>query len=154
MSDKTLASNRKATFEFFLLEHFEAGLALQGSEIKSMRAGQVSLAEAYVSVEDNLQAWLINAHSAPYDAASYHNHDPKRPRRLLLHKKEIRELRNAIKLKGVAVVPVKIYLKDGRAKLDLAIGKGKKLYDKRSSIAERDMEREVARDFRASRDNP
>jgi len=154
MSDKTLASNRKATFEFFLLEHYEAGLALQGSEIKSMRAGQVSLAEAYVSVEDNLQAWLINAHIAPYDAASYHNHDPKRPRRLLLHKKEIRELRNAIKLKGVAVVPVKIYLKDGRAKLDLAIGKGKKLYDKRSSIAERDMEREVARDFRARRDNP
>jgi SsrA-binding protein len=152
MSEKTLASNRKATFEYFLLEHFEAGLALQGSEIKSMRAGQVSLAEAYVSVEDNLQAWLINAHIAPYDAASYHNHDPKRPRRLLLHKKEIRELRNAIKLKGVTVVPVKIYLKDGRAKLDLAIGKGKKLYDKRSSIAERDMEREVARDFRARRD--
>jgi SsrA-binding protein len=153
MTDKILASNRKATFEYFLLEHFEAGLALQGSEIKSMRAGQVSLAEAYVSVEDNLEAWLINAHVAPYDAASYHNHDPKRPRRLLLHKKEIRELRDAIRLKGVTVVPVRIYLKDGRAKLDLAIGKGKKLYDKRNSIAERDMERENARDFRARRDH-
>jgi SsrA-binding protein len=152
MSEKTLASNRKATFEYFLLEHFEAGLSLQGSEIKSMRAGQVSLAEAYVSVEDNLQAWLINAHIAPYDAASRNNHDPKRPRRLLLHKKEIRELRQAIKLKGVTIVPVKIYLKDGRAKLDLAIGKGKKLYDKRDSIAERDMQRETERDFRAKRD--
>lgn len=152
MIEKTLASNRKATFEFFLLEHFEAGLALQGSEIKSMRAGQVSLAEAYVSVEDDLQAWLINAHIAPYDAASRNNHDPKRPRRLLLHKKEIRELRNAIRLKGVTVVPVKIYLKDGRAKLDMAIGKGKKLYDKRDSIAERDMQRDIDRGFRAKRD--
>ena len=152
MIEKTLASNRKATFEYFLLEHYEAGLSLQGSEIKSMREGQVSLAEAYVSVEDNLQAWLINAHIAPYDAASRNNHDPKRPRRLLLHKKQIRELRDAIRLKGVTVVPVKIYLKDGRAKLDLAIGKGKKLYDKRNSIAEHDMQREAARDFRANRD--
>lgn len=153
MTEKNLASNRKVTFEYFLLEHFEAGLVLQGSEIKSMRAGQVSLAEAYVSVEDNLQAWLINAHVAPYDAASRNNHDPKRPRRLLLHKKQIRELRDAIRLKGVTVVPVRIYLKDGRAKLDLAIAKGKKLYDKRNSIAERDMQREAERDFRASRDH-
>jgi SsrA-binding protein len=153
MIEKTLASNRKATFEYFLLEHFEAGLVLQGSEIKSMRAGQVSLAEAFVDVEDDLQAWLINAHIAPYDAASRNNHDPKRPRRLLLHKKEIRELRDAIRLKGVTVVPVKIYLKDGRAKLDMAIGKGKKLYDKRNSIAERDMQRETERDFRSKRDH-
>jgi SsrA-binding protein len=148
MPEKTLASNRKVTFEFFLLEHFEAGLALQGSEIKSLRAGQASLAEAYVTVEDNLEAWLINAHIAPYDAASHYNHDPKRPRRLLLHKKEIRELREAVRQKGVTIVPVKIYLKDGRAKIEIASAKGKKLYDKRATIAERDQQREWDRDQR------
>lgn len=146
MAEKTLATNRKATFEFFLLEHFEAGIALQGSEIKSLRAGQASLAEAYVSIEEDLEAWLVNAHIAPYDAASHYNHDPKRPRRLLLHKKEIRELWDSVRLKGVTVIPIRIYLKDGRAKLDLAIAKGKKLYDKRASIAERDMEREASRE--------
>jgi SsrA-binding protein len=146
MAEKTIATNRKATFEFFLLEHFEAGMALQGSEIKSLRAGQASLAEAYVSVEEDLEAWLVNAHIAPYDAASHYNHDPKRPRRLLLHKREIRELWDAVRLKGVTIVPIRIYLKDGRAKLDIAIAKGKKLYDKRASIAERDMEREASRE--------
>jgi SsrA-binding protein len=147
MGDKNLATNRKATFEYFLMEHFEAGLSLQGSEIKSMREGQVSLAEAYVDII-NLEAWLINAHIAPYDAASINNHDPKRPRRLLMHKREIRELWDAVRLKGVTIIPVRIYLKDGRAKLDLAIAKGKKLYDKRASIAERDEQRERAREGR------
>ncbi len=146
-NEKNLASNRKATFEYFLMEHFEAGLALQGSEIKSLRAGQASLAEAYVDIID-LQAWLVNAHIAPYDAASHYNHDPKRARRLLLHKREIRELWDAVRLKGVTVIPVRIYLKDGRAKLDLAIAKGKKLYDKRASIAERDAQRERDREGR------
>jgi SsrA-binding protein len=147
MGEKNLATNRKATFEYFLMEHFEAGLSLQGSEIKSMREGQVSLAEAYVDII-NLEAWLINAHIAPYDAASINNHDPKRPRRLLMHKREIRELWDAVRLKGVTIIPVRIYLKDGRAKLDLAIAKGKKLYDKRASIAERDEQRERAREGR------
>jgi SsrA-binding protein len=147
MGEKNLATNRKATFEYFLMEHFEAGLSLQGSEIKSLRDGQVSLAEAYVDII-NLEAWLVNAHIATYDAASINNHDPKRMRRLLLHKKEIRELWDAVRLKGVTVVPVRIYLKDGRAKLDLAIAKGKKLYDKRASIAERDEQRERAREGR------
>jgi SsrA-binding protein len=144
---KVVASNRKAQFEYFLLEHFEAGLALQGTEIKSIRAGQVSLTEAYVQV-DGREAWLVEAHISPYDPASRFNHDPKRTRRLLLHKKEIRELWNEVRLKGVTVVPVKIYLKDGRAKLDLAIAKGKKLFDKRASIAERDAERETRRQER------
>ncbi len=148
MPDKTLATNRKATFEYFLLEHFEAGISLQGSEIKSLRAGQASLAEAYIDII-NLEAWLVNAHIAPYDAASIFNHDPKRSRRLLLHKREIRELWDAVRLKGVTVIPVRIYLKDGRAKLDLAIAKGKKLYDKRASIAERDAQRERDREGRA-----
>jgi SsrA-binding protein len=141
---KIVAKNRKAEFEYFLLEHFEAGISLQGSEIKSIRAGQVSLQEAYIQV-DGRDAWLVGAHIAPYEAASYSNHDPKRNRRLLLHKREIRELWNAIRQKGVTVVPVRMYLKDGRAKLDIAIAKGKKLYDKRQEIAKKDVERDLAR---------
>jgi SsrA-binding protein len=147
---KVVASNRKAHFEYFLLEHYEAGLALQGTEIKSVRAGQVSLSEAYVQV-DGREAWLVESHIAPYDPASRFNHDPKRQRRLLLHKREILELWNAVRLKGVTIVPVQIYLKDGRAKLDLAVAKGKKLYDKRAVIADRDAEREAKRDERESR---
>lgn len=145
MSDKVVATNRKAHFEYFLLEHFEAGLSLQGTEIKSIRAGQISLQEAYVSV-DGKDAWLVNAHIAPYDmAGARNNHDPLRPRRLLLHKSEIRELFDAVRLKGVTIVPVRVYLKDGRAKLDLAVAKGKHLYDKRQEIAKRDAEREQQR---------
>jgi SsrA-binding protein len=146
MGVKVVANNRKAHFEYFLLEHFEAGLALQGSEIKSIRAGQMSLQEAYIRIDENGQeAWLINAHIAPYDPASRYNHDPVRPRRLLLHKREIREMWDAVRLKGVTIVPVQVYLKEGRAKLDMAIAKGKKQYDKRQEIAKRDAEREVAR---------
>lgn len=144
MESKIVAKNRKAEFEFFLLEHFEAGISLQGSEIKSIRAGQVSLQEAYIQV-DGKEAWLVGSHVAPYEAASYTNHDPKRSRRLLLHKKEIRELFDAVRQKGVTIVPVRMYLKEGRAKLDIAIAKGKKLYDKRQDIAKKDMERDMAR---------
>jgi SsrA-binding protein len=144
MSVKVIASNRKANFEYFLLEHFEAGIALQGSEIKSIRAGQISLAEAYVQV-DGREAWLIGAHIAPYDPASRYNHDPIRPRRLLLHRREIKGLWDAVRQKGVTIVPVRVYLKEGRAKVDIAIGKGKKLYDKRHEIAKRDLERDIDR---------
>jgi SsrA-binding protein len=148
MPVKIVAKNRKAHFDFFLLEHFEAGLSLQGSEIKSIRAGQVSLTEAYIRIENGREAWLENAHIAPYDAASHYNHDPKRPRRLLLHSREIRELWNSVRIKGVTIVPVQLYLKDGLAKLDIAIAKGKKQYDKRHEIAERDQEREIKRSGR------
>jgi len=144
MNVKVVATNRKARFEYFLLEHYEAGLALQGSEIKSIRAGQVSLAEAYVRVEGN-QAWLMEAHIAPYAQANRYNHDPKRPRRLLLHSKEIRELWDAVRQKGVTIVPTRVYLKEGRAKLEIAIAKGKKLHDKRQAIAQREAEREIER---------
>jgi SsrA-binding protein len=144
---KVVATNRKARFEFFLLEHFEAGIALQGSEIKSVRAGQISLSEAYIQV-DGREAWLIEAHIATYNPASRFNHDPKRPRRLLLHRKEILEMWNEVRTKGVTIIPVQVYLKDGRAKLDIAVAKGKKLYDKRATIADRDMEREVRREDR------
>ena len=147
MEIKVVARNRKANFEYFLLEHFEAGISLQGSEIKSIRAGQVSLQEAYVQV-DGQEAWLIDAHIAPYDPASYANHDPRRPRRLLLHKKEIREMWNAIRQKGVTIIPTQMYLKEGRAKVEIAIAKGKKLYDKREAIARKDAEREQMRSTR------
>jgi len=149
MGVKVVASNRKAHFEYFLLEHFEAGIALQGSEIKSIRAGQMSLAEAYIRIDEvGREAWLMNAHIAPYDPASIFNHDPIRPRRLLLHKNEIRELWNSVRQKGVTLVPVQVYLKDGRAKVDLAIARGKKLYDKRQEIAKRDQQRDGERERR------
>lgn len=144
MSVKVIATNRKAKFEYILLERFDAGIALYGSEIKSIRAGQVSLSESYVMVEEN-QAWLINAHIAPYDPASRQNHDPLRPRQLLLRKREIKELWNDIRLKGITVIPIKLYLKDGLAKLEIALAKGKKLYDKRHEIAKKDLQRNLAR---------
>ena len=145
MEIKTVATNRKANFEYFLLERLEAGISLQGTEIKSVRNGQMSLQEAYVQV-DARNAFLINAHIAPYNPANRYNHDPLRPRRLLLHKKEIRELWNQVRIKGVTIVPVKVYLKGGRAKLEIALARVKKNYDKRDSIAQRDMECENRRD--------
>jgi len=147
MDIKVVATNRKAKFEYFLLEEFEAGLSLQGSEIKSIRAGQISLAEAYIKV-DGINAWLVEAHVAPYEQANRNNHDPKRPRRLLLHKKEIKKLWDAIRQKGVTIIPTRIYLKGGRAKLEIAIARGKKLYDKRAAIAKRETDREIERQIR------
>lgn len=143
---KVVATNRKAGHEFFLLDRFEAGIALQGSEIKSVRAGQISLAEAYVRV-DGKEAWLEDAHIAPYEQAGPFNHEPRRPRRLLLHRREIRELWDVVRQKGMTIVPTRVYLKNGRAKLEIAVAKGKKLYDKREAIAKRDAEREIERDF-------
>lgn len=145
MSVKVVATNRKARFEYFLLDEFEAGLALQGSEIKSVRAGQVSLNDAYVHIENGREAWLMDAHIAPYLQANRFNHDPKRPRRLLLHRREIRVLWNAVRQKGMTIVPTRLYLKDGLAKLEIALARGKKLHDKREAIARRDAEREARR---------
>lgn len=145
--NKSIAKNRKAEFEYFLLERYEAGIALHGSEIKSIRMGQVSLQEAFVQVTEN-EAWLRDAHIAVYNPASYTNHDPKRQRQLLLNKKEIRELWTAVRQKGVSVVPVKMYLKNGRAKIEIAIAKGKKLYDKRQILEKKDMERDISRSIK------
>jgi SsrA-binding protein len=142
---KVVAHNRKAGFEYFLFERFEAGLALKGSEIKSIRSGQISLAESYIRVDED-NAWLIEAHIAPYVQANRFNHDPKRPRRLLLHRKEIHEMWDAVRQKGVTIVPIRVYLKNGRAKLEIAIAKGKKMHDKREAIARRDAEREMERE--------
>lgn len=145
---KIVANNRKASFEYFLLEKFEAGLVLNGSEIKSIRAGQMSIQEAFVDIENGEQAWLVEAHIAPYEQANRFNHDPKRKRKLLLHKKQIRELWNNVRIKGMTVVPTRVYLKDGRAKIEIALAKGKKVYDKRATIAKRDEARSAERETR------
>ena len=146
---KIVANNRKASFEYFLLEKFEAGLVLHGSEIKSIRAGQMSIQESYIDIENGEQAWLVEAHIAPYEQANRFNHEPKRRRKLLLHKKQIRELWNNVRIKGMTVVPTRVYLKDGRAKIEIALAKGKKAYDKRATIAKRDEARSAERETRA-----
>ncbi len=142
---KIVATNRKAKFEYFLLEKLEAGIALHGSEIKSIRAGQISLAESYVQVNER-EAWLMEAHIAPYEqSGKFFNHEPRRPRKLLLHGDQIRKLWEDVRQKGVTIVPTRVYLKNGRAKIEIAVAKGKKLYDKRQAIAKRDAEREQRR---------
>lgn len=146
---KIVSSNRKAGFEYALLEKFEAGIELKGSEIKSIRAGQVSIQEAYVDVQNGRQAWLLEAHIAPYEqSGKFFNHEPRRKRRLLLHKKQIRELWNNVRIKGMTIVPTRVYLKDGRAKVEIALAKGKKAHDKRATIAKRDEARDKERAMR------
>jgi SsrA-binding protein len=147
MSTKTVATNRKATHEYHILDTYEAGIALQGSEIKSIRAGKISLAQAYVTV-DNGEAWLLNAHIATYDQASHYNHDPLRPRKLLLHRSELHRMWNDVRQKGATIIPLRVYLKHGLAKVEIAVAKGKKLYDKRAEIAKRDTERDIERQLR------
>ena len=147
MDVKNIATNRKASHEYFFFDKFEAGIVLQGSEIKSIRAGQISLNEAYVRVERG-EAWLMDAHVAPYTLAHQFNHAPRRPRKLLLHQSEIRQLENDVRQKGVTVVPLRVYIKEGKAKVEIAIAKGKKLYDKRQVIAKRDAERDLERSIR------
>ena len=141
---KVVATNRKASHDYFLGERLEAGLVLQGSEIKSVRAGQVSLREAYVKT-DGREAWLVNAHIAPYDPASRENHDPKRPRKLLLHRKEISRAFSHVRERGDTLIPVRLLLKRGRAKLELALARGKRDYDKRQATAAREARREMER---------
>lgn len=141
---KTIATNRKAHHDYNILETLEAGIVLSGSEIKSVRASQVSLGEAYVKPE-NGELWLINAYIARYDAASYMGHDPTRQRKLLVHRKELVRLTARLAEKGLTLVPLRMYLKDSIAKLEIGLGRGKKLYDKRETIARRDAEREIER---------
>lgn len=145
MGEKTVATNRKARFEYFILETYEAGLSLQGTEIKSIRAGQVSIAEAYVQIKNGREAWLVNCHVSPYEPASRFNHNPLRERRLLLNKKEIRELWDQVRMKGLTIVPLRIYFSHGYAKIEIGVARGKKNYDKRQDIAKRDFERETSR---------
>ncbi len=141
---KTIATNRKAYHNYFIQDSIEAGISLTGTEIKSLRSGRVSLGEAYVRPEAG-ELWLVNAHIARYEAASRLSHEPRRPRKLLLHRKEINSLSSRIAEKGLTLVPLRIYLKDSLAKVSIALAKGKKLYDKRESITRREVEREMGR---------
>ncbi len=147
MNIKVVATNRKAKFEYFLEDQFEAGIALKGSEIKSIRAGQMSIKEAYIRVDER-EAWLLEAYIAPYAEANRFNHEPRRPRQLLLHKREIRKLRDTTRKKGLTIIPTKVYLKGGRAKVEIALARGKKLHDKRQTIAQREIERDLKRQMR------
>jgi len=141
---KTLATNRKAYHDYHIQDKIEAGIVLTGTEIKSIRAGRVSLGEAYVRPEGG-ELWLLNAHIARYEASSYLSHEPRRPRKLLLHRKQINNLTSKVSEKGLTLVPLKLYIKDSIAKVEVALAKGKKLYDKRESIARRETEREIGR---------
>jgi SsrA-binding protein len=144
MAIKTVATNRKAYHNYNIGDSLEAGITLTGTEIKSIRAGRVTLGDAYVRPEDG-ELWLLNAHIARYEAGSYLSHEPTRPRKLLLHRKQIANLTSQIAEKGLTLVPLKLYLKDSLAKIEIALAKGKKLYDKRESITRRELEREIGR---------
>jgi len=144
VSIKIVATNRKARHQYQFHDTFEAGMVLVGSEIKSIRAGRVSLQDGYVSFEAG-EAWLVNVHIAPYDPANKQNHEPRRRRKLLLHRREIDRLRSRVQERGYTVVPTKLYLKGGRAKVEIALVRGKKQYDKRQTLAERDSKRQVER---------
>ncbi|MFA6667080.1 MAG: SsrA-binding protein SmpB [Bacilli bacterium] len=139
---KILVQNKKAFFNYFLSDFLECGIELEGSEIKSIRAGGCSISDSYVIIRNN-EAFILNMNIAPYDKASNFTHDPLRTRKLLLHKKEIKKLSDKITLDGYTIVPTKIYLKKGLCKVEVALGKGKKLYDKRETIKERDINRHL-----------
>ena len=144
MPDKTVAVNRRAHHQYAIEETLEAGLALTGTEIKSIRAGRVNLAEAYARIERG-EAWLIGAHIAPYEQGNRNTHEPTRTRKLLLHRDQIAELVGRTQAKGFTLVPMKLYIRNGMAKLEIGIGRGKKEFDKRRTIAERDARRDLER---------
>ncbi|MDP6332672.1 MAG: SsrA-binding protein SmpB, partial [SAR324 cluster bacterium] len=137
--------NRKARFEYEIQNTMEVGIVLKGTEVKSIRAGQINITESFCRVDDHLQVYLLNAHVSQYDFGNIHNHDPLRPRRLLLHRSEIRRLYGQVKEQGLTLIPIKIYLKGGIIKMELALGRGKKMYDKRQTMKKRDAERDVER---------
>jgi len=142
--EKNIATNKKAYYEYIILEKYEAGIALTGTEVKSLRGGKANLQDSYAKIE-NGEAWLFNCHISPYEKGSYNNQDPKRKRKLLLNKSEIRKLIGATQQKGLTLIPVRMYFKRGYAKVELALAKGKHSYDKRESIKERMQKREIDR---------
>jgi len=142
--EKLIATNRQARHEYHIEETVEAGLVLTGTEVKSLRGGRVTLGEAFARVERG-EAWLLHLHIPPYDAGNIFNHDPLRPRKLLLHQREIRRLAEAAARKGYTLVPLRLYFRRGRARVELALGRGKKLYDKREAIGQREAQRQAQR---------
>jgi SsrA-binding protein len=143
---ETVAVNRKARHDYDISDTIEAGLVLTGTEIKSVRAGQVNLSDAYARVEKG-EAWLINAHIAPFERGNRYNHEPRRERKLLLHRREIDQLMGRAQAKGLTIVPLRLYLSRGRAKVELGLARGKQLHDRRRDIAARDTRRELEREL-------
>jgi len=141
---QSIAKNRRASHDYSLLETWEAGLALTGTEVKSLRNGKANLSDAYGIVRDG-EVYLLNLHIPPYERGGYVNHEPTRTRKLLLHRREIRKMIGAVERQGLTLVPLELYFKDGRAKVAIALGKGKKLHDKRDDERRRDDERDMAR---------
>ena len=138
-----IASNKKARFDYHLLDTFEAGLVLQGSEVKSLRSSNASLLEAFVQLDNNGEAWLMRCHIPQYTQANRNNHEPRRPRKLLLHQREIVKLRRGIQEKGMTIMPLRLYFKGSLVKLEIALAKGKKQHDKRQTLKERDAKRQI-----------
>jgi SsrA-binding protein len=145
VAEKSVATNRRARFDYEIIEVVEAGIVLTGSEIKSVRAGKMSLQEGFVEIVGG-EAWLVDAHIASYERAGYADHEPLRRRKLLLHKRQIADLGQGVRVKGFTLVPLRAYLRDGRAKVEIALARGKKDRDKREAIRERDTKREIERE--------
>ena len=146
-SMKLVANNKKAYHDYFVDEKFEAGLVLHGTEVKSLRLGKCSIKESFIRIEDG-EVWVYGMHISPYEMGNIFNKDPLRPKKLLLHKYEINKLLGKIKEKGVTLVPLQVYFKDGKAKIEMGLCRGKKLYDKRQDIAKKDQRREAEKEFK------
>ena len=144
---KVIAQNRRARHDYFVLETWEAGIELKGTEVKSLRLGKCNLKDCYAAVKDG-EMCVLGMHISPYENGSYFNTDPLRPKRLLMHKQEIRKAHQSVMQQGLALIPLSVYLKDGRMKMELALCKGKKLYDKRDDMAKRDAQRDIERSMR------
>lgn len=142
---RDLVTNRRARHDYEIADTFEAGLALLGSEVKSIRAGRANLQESYVRLDDDLDAWLLGCHISPYEQANRNNHEPVRPRRLLLHRHELRKLHRETRQKGRTIVPLRLYLKGSRIKLEIGLATGRRKADKRHALKEKDARREMAR---------
>ncbi|MGH7373856.1 MAG: SsrA-binding protein SmpB [Candidatus Rokuibacteriota bacterium] len=147
-AEKIIATNRKAFHNFSILETYEAGLVLRGTEVKSLREAQVNFKDCYATIDDG-EAWLVGCHISPYHHGSDANHEPDRRRKLLLHKREIARLLGKVAERGLTLIPLRLYFKEGRAKIELGLARGKKLHDKRASIRERESRREMEKESRA-----
>ena len=150
MSEKLIVDNRRARHDYVLLERFEAGLVLTGTEVKSLREGRATLGQAYAELRDG-EAWLVGLHVPEYSEGNIANHEPDRPRKLLLHRREIERLASGVAEKGFTLVPTRLYFRNGRVKVELALGRGKELRDKRRDIATRDAQRQIERELKSLR---
>lgn len=147
VAEKIITTNRKARHDYFIVESMEAGIVLQGTEVKSLRLGQANLKDSYAAIRGG-EVWLYHLHISPYDHGNIYNHDPVRPRKLLLHRREIKRLIGKVEERGMTLVPLRMYFKNGKAKVELGLARGKRQYDRRQDIARRDTERDVQRELK------